>query len=59
MAKIKRVRTKPCTRCEKINDVLYRVRIEEEGDWIFVCPVLSGKGQARQSALPIRRHVEE
>lgn len=37
MAKIKRVRTKPCSRCTETNDVLYRVRIEEDGDWIFVC----------------------
>lgn len=38
MPKIKRVRTKPCCRCEETKDVLYRVRIEAEGDWVFVCP---------------------
>ncbi|WP_222436180.1 hypothetical protein [Rubripirellula reticaptiva] len=38
MAKIKRIRTKPCSKCIERNDVLYRVRIEEDGDWIFVCP---------------------
>ena len=43
MAKIKRVRTKPCSRCEKTNDVLYRVRIDEDGAWIFVCPACLDK----------------
>lgn len=38
MVKIKRVRTKPCSRCEQTNDVLYRVRVEQNGDWVFVCP---------------------
>ncbi|TWU46583.1 hypothetical protein [Rubripirellula reticaptiva] len=38
VAKIKRIRTKSCLRCNETNDVLYRVRIEEDGDWIFVCP---------------------
>lgn len=38
MAKIKRVRNKACTRCEKANEVLYRVRIEADSGWIFVCP---------------------
>jgi len=38
MAKIKRVRTKPRTRCEETCDVLYRVCIDEDGQWIFVCP---------------------
>ena len=35
---IKRIRTEPCERCEKTNDVLYRVRIDESKQWIFVCP---------------------
>jgi hypothetical protein len=35
---IKRIRTKACDRCEKTNDVLYRVRIDESQRWIFVCP---------------------
>lgn len=39
MVKIKRVRTKACDRCEKAKDVLYRVRVEAEGNWIFVCPI--------------------
>jgi len=43
MAKIKRFRTKPCSRCNETNDVLYRVRIEEDGGWIFVCPACLGK----------------
>lgn len=38
MPKIKRVRTKPCDRCGTSNDVLYRVRIVGDGDWLFVCP---------------------
>ncbi|MFN3188983.1 MAG: hypothetical protein ACE361_00555 [Aureliella sp.] len=38
MAKIKRTRSKSCTLCSKDNDVLYRVRIKADGDWIFVCP---------------------
>lgn len=36
---IKRIRTKACARCQKSNDVLYRVRIDESQEWIFVCPV--------------------
>lgn len=38
MAKIRRVRTKACTRCEPTSDVLYRVRVEQDGIWLFVCP---------------------
>ena len=39
MVKIKRVRIKLCSRCEETSDVLYRVRMDEDGDWVFVCPV--------------------
>ena len=38
MVKIKRVRTKQCCRCEQSNEVLYRVRTEKDGPWIFLCP---------------------
>ena len=38
MAKIKRVRTKACDRCRRNNEVLYRVRVDREGEWMFVCP---------------------
>jgi hypothetical protein len=37
MAKIKRIRQKECSRCELERDTLFRVRIEKEGVWIFVC----------------------
>ena len=36
---IKRIRTKACERCQKTNDVLFRVRLDESRVWIFVCPV--------------------
>ena len=35
---VKRIRTKSCERCQNTNDVLYRVRIDESQQWIFVCP---------------------
>lgn len=38
MGKIKRIRTKPCSRCQQISEVLFRVRLVSEGDWCFVCP---------------------
>ncbi|MEL7265261.1 MAG: hypothetical protein AAFP69_10720 [Planctomycetota bacterium] len=38
MVKIKRARTKPCHRCKQTSDVLYRVRAEKGGAWIFICP---------------------
>ncbi|MBY6204522.1 hypothetical protein [Halomonas denitrificans] len=38
MPKAKRVRTKACGRCETIRDVLYRVRIDQDGEWVFLCP---------------------
>ena len=37
--RVKRIRTKSCELCQKTNDVLYRVRIDESQEWIFVCPV--------------------
>jgi alpha-D-ribose 1-methylphosphonate 5-phosphate C-P lyase len=37
MAKTKRIRSKACSRCAATSAVLYRVRIENDGDWIFVC----------------------
>ena len=43
MARVKRVRTKACSRCDETNDVLYRVKVESNGDWIFVCPVCLDK----------------
>jgi hypothetical protein len=38
MARTKRIRTKACHRCEAISDVLFRVRIEQDGEWVFICP---------------------
>jgi hypothetical protein len=32
-----RIRTKMCDRCQKLSDVLYRVRVDRSGDWHFVC----------------------
>ena len=32
-----RVREKTCDRCQKISDVLYRIRVDKSGDWQFVC----------------------
>jgi hypothetical protein len=37
MAKTKRVRHKACLLCRLDKDALFRVRIEKEGDWLFVC----------------------
>lgn len=31
-------RIKPCHICNKEASILYRVKYQEEGDWIFVCP---------------------
>ncbi|TWH38835.1 hypothetical protein [Dulcicalothrix desertica] len=33
-----RARVKPCHICNQSAPVLYRVKYEEEGDWVFVCP---------------------
>ncbi len=38
MPKPKRIRTKACSRCETVSEVLYRARIEQDGDWVFICP---------------------
>ena len=38
MTRTRRIRSKPCSRCSADSDVLYRVRIEQAGDWVFVCP---------------------
>jgi hypothetical protein len=35
---IKRIRTKACQCCQKPGDTLYRVRVDESRNWIFVCP---------------------
>jgi len=32
-----REREKPCHRCARLAEVLYRVQLTEGGDWIFVC----------------------
>ncbi|PSB54529.1 hypothetical protein [Chamaesiphon polymorphus] len=32
-----RIRTKTCDRCQQLSDVLYRVRVERDGAWQFVC----------------------
>ena len=37
MAKIKRIRQKECSSCRSRQDTLFRVRIEKDGSWIFVC----------------------
>jgi hypothetical protein len=38
MARVKRVRSKSCDRCDQSNSTLYRVRIVKDGGWVFVCP---------------------
>ncbi len=35
--KVRRTRTKPCTRCGEERSALYRVRLAERGDWLFLC----------------------
>ena len=35
--RVKRVRTKSCCRCQIEKPTLFRVRIEKDGDWIFIC----------------------
>jgi predicted SprT family Zn-dependent metalloprotease len=37
MPKPKRTRTKPCVRCNDTPATLYRIRYEQDGDWVFVC----------------------
>jgi hypothetical protein len=32
------VRVKHCVSCNQPSAVLYRVKYEEDGDWVFVCP---------------------
>ncbi len=32
------IRIKFCHRCSQPAPILYRVKFEEQGDWIFVCP---------------------
>ena len=59
MAKVKRVRTKACSQCDEPNDVLYRVKVESDSDWIFVCPVCLDKVKPRQPAPPVWWNLEE
>jgi hypothetical protein len=33
-----RLRVKPCALCGRAADILYRVRQEAGGRWLFVCP---------------------
>ena len=37
MGKTNRIRTKPCARRGPAASALYRVRVELDGPWIFVC----------------------
>lgn len=37
MGKTKRIRQKPCDRCKAQCTALFRVRVEADGPWIFVC----------------------
>ncbi|WP_414584034.1 hypothetical protein [Scytonema sp. PCC 10023] len=32
------IRVKLCGRCSQTAPILYRVKYEEEGQWVFVCP---------------------
>jgi hypothetical protein len=34
---IKRIRTKACQRCGKVDDTLYRIRHDESRMWVFIC----------------------
>ncbi len=33
----RQIRTKLCSRCSQSAPILYRVKYEEDGDWVFVC----------------------
>lgn len=33
-----RQRSKPCQICNQSAPVMYRVKYEEKGDWVFTCP---------------------
>ncbi|MFK7743296.1 MAG: hypothetical protein AB8H80_23470 [Planctomycetota bacterium] len=35
--KVRRIRTKPCERCGRELDALFRIRIALDGDWVFFC----------------------
>ena len=35
---VKRIRTKACQRCSKIEETLYRGRFDGSRNWSFVCP---------------------
>ena len=37
--RVKRVRSKKCCRCDQEKDTLFRVRIVQGGEWVFVCKV--------------------
>lgn len=38
-----RIRTKPCDLCGSVADVLFRVRRDAAGEWIFVCEGCHGE----------------
>jgi hypothetical protein len=31
------IRVKPCGRCSQTAAILYRVKYEEDGNWVFLC----------------------
>lgn len=35
--RVKRIRSKSCSRCQREHGTLFRVRVEKNGDWVFVC----------------------
>lgn len=37
IVRVKRVRQKACEQCNKIEHVLYRIRVEPSAPWQFVC----------------------
>ncbi|MEM7581089.1 MAG: hypothetical protein ACFB02_19480 [Mastigocoleus sp.] len=36
--KFKAIRSKKCSQCSQDSSVLYRIKYQVEGNWVFVCP---------------------
>lgn len=34
----RKIRVKLCEHCNQPASVLYRIKYQEDGDWVFVCP---------------------
>ena len=33
-----KLKSKPCNICHNLVDMRYRIRYQEDGDWVLVCP---------------------